>query len=181
MKVKSSKSSALPLPNIDIREPELNPRFTATIIENVTVAPSPYWLQRQLRLAGMRPINNIVDVTNYVMLETGQPLHAFDYDVLCRRASGKTPTIITRLPEPAEKLTTLDGVGRALDDFTILVADTAGALSIGGIMGGGESEVSPDTTNVLLEVASWDLINIRRSVHAQQLQSSQAGYRFSRG
>ena len=181
MKVKSSKSSALPLPNIDIHEPKLNPRFTTTLIENVTIAPSPYWLQRRLRLAGMRPINNIVDVTNYVMLETGQPLHAFDYDVLCRRASGKTPTIITRLPEPAEKLTTLDGVGRALDGFTILVADTVGVLSIGGIMGGGESEVSPTTTNVLLEVASWDLINIRRSVHAQQLQSSQAGYRFSRG
>ncbi|MDP6792441.1 MAG: phenylalanine--tRNA ligase subunit beta, partial [Anaerolineales bacterium] len=181
MKVASQQSSTLPLPNIDIRDPDLNPRFTATLIENVKIAPSPYWLQRRLRLAGMRPINNIVDITNYVMLETGQPLHAFDYDVLRQRAGGKTPTIITRLPKPEEKLTTLDGVERALDDFTIMVADTAGALSIGGIMGGGESEVTPATTNVLLEVASWDLINIRRSVHAQQLQSSQAGYRFSRG
>ncbi len=181
MKVASQKSSALPLPKIDIREPELNPRFTATLIENVTIAPSPYWMQHRLQLAGMRPINNIVDVTNYVMLETGQPLHAFDYDVLRQRAGRKTPTIVTRLPETAEQLTTLDGVKRALDDFTILVADTVGALAIGGIMGGGESEVSPATTNVLLEVASWDSINIRRSVHAQQLQSSQAGYRFSRG
>ncbi len=181
MRVAAPKNSVLPLPNIDIREPELNPRFTATLIENVTIAPSPYWLQYRLRLAGMRPINNVVDVTNYVMLETGQPLHAFDYDVLRQRAGGKNPTIITRLPEPAEKLITLDGVERALNDFTILVADTAGPLSIGGIMGGGESEVSSATTNVLLEVASWDLINIRRSVHAQQLQSSQAGYRFSRG
>ena len=181
MTIASPISRVLPLPNIDIREPDLNPRFTATLIENVTIAPSPYWLQRWLRLSGMRPINNIVDVTNYVMLETGQPLHAFDYAVLRHRSGEKTPTIITRLPKPEEKLTTLDGVERALDDFTILVADTVGALSIGGIMGGGESQVSPATTDILLEVASWDLINIRRSVHAQQLQSSQAGYRFSRG
>lgn len=165
--------------SIDIREPDLNPRFTAMLIQNVTIAPSPYWMQRRLRMAGMRPISNIVDVTNYVMLETGQPLHAFDYDVLVSRAIGP-PTIVTRLPERGEEVSTLDGVRRELDDFTILVADTAGALSIGGIMGGGESEVSDATTNVLLEAASWNFINIRRTVQAQQLQSSEAGYRFSR-
>ncbi|MEE8138317.1 MAG: phenylalanine--tRNA ligase subunit beta, partial [Thermoanaerobaculia bacterium] len=169
---------------LEIREPELNPRFTATILEGATIAPSPYWLQLRLTLAGMRPINNVVDVTNYVMLELGQPLHAFDYDELMRRAQAsgaELPTIITRLPEAGERLTTLDDVERELDDFTILVADTAGALSLGGIMGGQESEVSDATTNVLLESAGWNFINIRRSVQSQQLQTSEAGYRFSRG
>ncbi len=169
---------------IDIRESTLNPRFTATLLQGVTIGPSPYEIQYRLRLAGMRPISNIVDVTNYVMLEVGQPLHAFDYDVLARRAraSGhETPTLITRLPDPGERLETLDGVDRELADFTILVCDTAGVLSLGGIMGGAESEVSENTTNVLLEAAGWNFINIRRTVQAQQLTTSEAGYRFSRG
>jgi len=165
---------------LDIREPELNPRFVLGLIEDVNIAPSPFWIQRRLRLAGMRPINNIVDTTNYVMLEIGQPLHAFDYDVLVERAAGGSPTIITRLPEPGETLTTLDDVERQLDDFTILVADTAGALSIGGVMGGGESEVGESTQRVLLEGAGWDFINIRKTVAAQKL-SSEAAYRFERG
>jgi phenylalanyl-tRNA synthetase beta chain len=166
---------------IEIRQPQVNPRFTATLIEGVEIAPSPEWLQRRLRLCGQRAINNIVDITNYVMLETGQPLHAFDYDILQQRAGGKAPTIITRFPAHGEGLTTLDGKARTLEPNTILVADTAGALSLGGIMGGAESEVHPQTRNVLLEVASWDYINIRRTVQNQQLQTSQAGYRFSRG
>ncbi len=169
---------------IDIRHPKLNPRFTATLSEGVEVAPSPFWMQLRLWLAGMRPISNVVDITNYVMLETGQPLHAFDYDVLVERAKrsgAEVPTLITRLPEPGERLTTLDGADRPLDDFSILVSDTEGALSMGGIMGGGESEVSESTTNVLLEAASWNMINIRRTVQAQKLQTSGAGYRFSRG
>jgi phenylalanyl-tRNA synthetase beta chain len=166
---------------IEIREPELNPRFTAMLIRNVKIGPSPYWMQRRLRLAGMRPISNIVDITNYAMLEIGQPLHAFDYDVLVKRAGGQTPTIITRLAQDGERLLTLDGVDRKLDPFTILVSDTVGALGLGGIMGGGESEISDSTTNILLEAAAWNFINIRRSVQAQQLHSSQAGYRFSRG
>ena len=168
---------------VDVREPQLNPRFTATLLEGATIVASPYWLQQRLLLAGQRPINNVVDVTNYVMLEIGQPLHAFDYDVLAERAGrsgAAVPTIITRRPEPGEKLTTLDDVDRELDDFTVLVADTAGALSLGGIMGGQESEVSDGTTNVLLEAAAWDLYNIRRTSLSQQL-SSEAGYRFSRG
>ncbi|MFQ5921334.1 MAG: phenylalanine--tRNA ligase subunit beta [Anaerolineales bacterium] len=165
---------------LDIREPELNPRFVLGLIEEVTIAPSPFWVQRRLRLAGMRPINNVVDTTNYVMLEIGQPLHAFDYDVLVERVRGGSPTIITRLPEPGETLATLDDVERKLDDFTILVADTAGALSIGGVMGGGESEVSESTKRVLLEGAGWDFINIRKTVAAQKL-SSEAAYRFERG
>jgi phenylalanyl-tRNA synthetase beta chain len=169
---------------IEIQQPELNPRFTVSLLDGVTIGPSPYWLQLRLRLAGMRPINNIVDITNYVMLEHGQPLHAFDYDVLCQRAvasGAEVPTLITRLPEPGEGLATLDGVERTLNSFTVLVCDTAGVLSLGGIMGGAESEVSDDTTRVLLEAASWNLTNIRRTVQAQKLSTSEAGYRFSRG
>src|SRR6185503_2156769 len=111
---------------IEIKNPELNPRFTLMLIKGVTIGPSPYEVQRRLRLAGMRPINNIVDATNYVMLEIGEPLHAFDYDVLAARAGGGTPTIITRQARPGETLTTLDGVERKLDDFTILVCDQNG-------------------------------------------------------
>lgn len=165
---------------IEIRRPELNPRFVLGLIEGVKVGPSPYWVQRRLRLAGMRPINNLVDATNYVMLEVGQPLHAFDYDALLRRAGGKAPTIVTRLPEAGETLTTLDGVTRRLDDFTVLVADAAGALSMAGVMGGAETEVTATTTRVLLEGAAWNFLNIRRTLAAHKL-SSEAAYRFSRG
>ena len=99
--------------SIEITNPELNPRFVLGLIQNVTIKPSPYWMQLRLKLAGMRPINNIVDVTNYAMLEVGEPLHAFDYDVLVQRAGGNPPTIITRTANPNERLTTLDGVDRA--------------------------------------------------------------------
>jgi phenylalanyl-tRNA synthetase beta chain len=165
---------------IEIRHPDLNPRFVLGLLENVTVQPSPYEVQRRLRLAGMRPINNIVDATNYAMLEVGEPLHAFDYDVLVARAGGRAPTIITRTAEPGERLTTLDGVDRPLDDFTVLVCDTAGALSIAGVMGGAESEVTEKTRSVLLEGAAWNFINIRKTVASQRM-TSEASYRFSRG
>jgi phenylalanyl-tRNA synthetase beta chain len=165
--------------SIVIQNPELNPRFVLGLIEGVEIRPSPYQVQRRLRLAGMRPINNIVDATNYAMLEIGEPLHAFDYDVLVERANG-TPTILTRTAHPGERLTTLDGVDRPLDDFTVLVCDTTGALSIAGVMGGAESEVSDRTRNILLEGAAWNFINIRKTVAAQRLQS-EAAYRFSRG
>jgi phenylalanyl-tRNA synthetase beta chain len=188
--------------SIQITNPELNPRFVLGLIQNVTIKPSPYWMQRRLKLAGMRPINNIVDVTNYAMLEVGEPLHAFDYDVLAQRAADNPPTIITRTAHPDERLTTLDGADRALDPFTVLVCDTAGSLSIAGVMGGAESEVfdasgnleaenlaadtsqekyqRTSTTNILLEGAAWNNINIRKTVGAQKLQS-EAAYRFSRG
>jgi phenylalanyl-tRNA synthetase beta chain len=166
--------------DVVINNPELNPRFALALLKNTTIQPSPYWMQRRLMLAGMRPINNIVDVTNYVMLETGQPLHAFDYDKLVARAGKKSPTIITRLAKPGEELETLDGVKRKLDPFTILVCDTKGALSLGGVMGGAESEVDAHTQNVLLEAAAWEFINIRQTMASQKL-SSEASYRFSRG
>jgi phenylalanyl-tRNA synthetase beta chain len=165
---------------IEIGVPELNPRFVLGLVEGVSIHASPYEVQRRLRLAGMRPINNIVDATNYAMLEVGQPLHAFDYDVLVARAGGQAPTLMTRQAEPDEKLTTLDGVDRHLEAFTVLVTDTAGPLSIAGVMGGAESEVGPQTVNVLLEGASWNFINIRQTLGSQKL-SSEAAYRFSRG
>jgi phenylalanyl-tRNA synthetase beta chain len=167
---------------LETTEPELNPRFCAILIEGIKIKSSPYWMQLRLRLAGMRPISNIVDVSNYVMLEMGQPNHAFDYDVLRARAEGYSGPvhIITRLAQPGEKVTTLDDVGRTMEPYTILVTDPAGALSIGGIMGGAESEVHEGSTNILLEAAAWNFINIRRSVNALDLPS-EAAYRFSRG
>ena len=165
---------------IEICEPALNPRFVLGLIEGARVAPSPYWVQRRLRLAGTRPISNIVDATNYVMFELGEPLHAFDWDVLVKRAGAARPTIITRRAGPGETLTTLDGVERKLDPFTVLVCDEQGPLSMAGVMGGAESEVAATTTNVLLEGAAWDFINVRKTVKAQSLPS-EASYRFSRG
>jgi len=165
---------------IEIHEPQLNPRFVFGLIKDINIYPSPYEVQRRLRLAGMRPINNIVDATNYTMLEIGEPLHAFDYDVLVERAGGKAPTIITRTANPGEQLTTLDDVERTLDDFTILVCDTEGPLAMAGVMGGEESEVNETTKNVLLEGAAWNFINVRRTLNSQRM-SSEAGYRFSRG
>ncbi len=165
---------------IEIREPALNPRFVLGLIEDVKIGPSPYWVQRRLHLAGMRPINNLVDATNYVMLEVGEPLHAFDYDILVTRAGGEAPTIITRAAERGERLTTLDDVERELDDFTVLVCDAAGPLALAGVMGGAESEINENTRTVLLEGASWNYIHTRRTVNAQRLPS-EAAYRFSRG
>jgi phenylalanyl-tRNA synthetase beta chain len=166
--------------SIEITNPQVNPRFVVGLIEGVTIQPSPYEVQRRLRLAGMRPINNIVDATNYVMLEVGQPLHAFDYDVLIKRAGGNPPRIITRLAKPGERLTTLDDVERKMDDFTVMVTDQTGALALAGVMGGAESEVGEGTRNILLEGAAWNMINTRRTVLSQALPS-EAAYRFSRG
>ncbi|HEY70386.1 MAG TPA: phenylalanine--tRNA ligase subunit beta [Anaerolineae bacterium] len=177
----TSKGSPIEtLVEIEIQEPELNPRFVLGYIEGIATGPSPYWMQRRLTLAGMRPINCIVDATNYVMLEIGEPLHAFDYDALASRTEGAKPKIITRLPESGESLTTLDGEQRQLDDFTVLVCDTAGPLSIAGVIGGAETEVGEQTKRVLLEGAAWDFINIRRTLSAQRIDS-EASYRFSRG
>jgi phenylalanyl-tRNA synthetase beta chain len=167
---------------IEIANPALNPRFTLALIRDVQIKPSPYWVQRRLRAAGMRPINNIVDATNYTMLEIGEPLHAFDYDVLVGRvANPSEPVVIsTRAAQPGEKLKTLDGVERTLTETNVLVCDSAGPLSIAGVMGGAESEVSDKTTNILLEAAAWNFINIRRTANQHNLPS-EASYRFSRG
>jgi phenylalanyl-tRNA synthetase beta chain len=166
--------------HIEIHNTELNPRFTATLIRNVTVKPSPEWMQRRLQLVGQRPINNIVDVTNYITFEIGQPLHAYDYDKLVERAGGKSPVIVTRLPKTGEILETLDDVKRTLDSHNILVTDSVGALGLGGVIGGAETEISDDTKNVLLEAANWNFINVRRTMQTQRVQTD-AGLRFSRG
>jgi phenylalanyl-tRNA synthetase beta chain len=170
---------------LETTNPELNPRFVAVLIEGIKIKPSPYWMQRRLRLAGMRPINNIVDISNYVMLEMGQPNHAFDWDVLRRRADeyagpDSPVKIITRLAQPGEKVVTLDAKTHQLPDYSILVTDPKSNLSIGGIMGGLESEVSESSQNILLEAAAWNFINIRRTSQALGIHS-EAGYRFSRG
>ena len=119
--------------SLEIREPELNPRFMLGLVENVKAVQSPYWVRRRLTLAGMRPIDALVDATNYTMLETGEPLHAFDYDQLCERSDGK-PTIITRRAQEGESLTTLDGVQHKLTKETELVSDTKGPLSLAGVI-----------------------------------------------
>ncbi len=177
-------SPAEGLVTLSTDSPELNPRFVALVINGVEQKPSPEWMQRRLRLAGQRPINVVVDISNYVMLEMGQPNHTFDYDFLRRRADAYDPGgpihIRTRLPFDGERLTTLDGVTHILPPYTILVTDSAGALSIGGIMGGIDSEISDQTTNVLLEAAAWNFMNIRRSTTNLKI-TSEAGFRFSRG
>ena len=123
--------------------------------------------------AGMRPISNVVDITNYVMLELGQPLHAFDYDLLRGARRRRRPTIIMRRAHPGEHLTTLDGVDRALDPDMLMITDTAGTIAVGGVMGGANTEVNDGTTSVLLEAANFDFLSIRRT--SQLLKLSQRG------
>ena len=165
---------------VTIADVQLCPRYVAAVIRGVRVGPSPYWLQHRLRLAGMRPINNIVDVTNYVMLEQGQPLHAFDYDVLVRRAGGESPLITIRPARPSEILITLDGQKRELTADNLVIADSAGPIALAGVMGGQETEVTAQTSNILLEAATFDLVSIRKTARQYNL-FSEASTRFSRG
>ena len=177
---RTSGLAVKPLVSIQITEPELNPRFVLGLIRDVRMGPSPYEVQRRLKLAGMRPINSIVDATNYAMLELGQPLHAFDFDALQKRAARGRIKIITRSAKEGEVLETLDGVRRTLSPLNVLVCDETGPLSIAGVMGGMESEVTESTKNVLLEGAAWNFINIRRTARQHNLPS-EASFRFSRG
>ncbi|NWF65393.1 MAG: phenylalanine--tRNA ligase subunit beta, partial [Chloroflexi bacterium] len=175
-----SSQSVKELVEIEITDPELNPRFVVGLICNVEIKPSPYQIQRRLKLAGVRPINNVVDATNYAMIEYGEPLHAFDYDVLKKRAGDKKIKIITRAAKDGEKLKTLDGNERTLTAMNVLVCDEKGSLSLAGVMGGSESEVTESTKNILLEGAAWNFINIRRTAKQHNLPS-EASFRFSRG
>jgi len=153
---------------------DLCPRFTARVFEDVTIGPSPLWLKARLTAAGQRPINNVVDITNYAMLLTGQPLHAFDLD----RVAGAR--LVVRRANDREEVVTLDGQTRVLDPDVVLIADDEGPTSIAGVMGGERSEVHDDTTRVLMEVASWDGPNI----HATGLKlglRSEASARFEKG
>lgn len=166
--------------NIEISDGKLCGRYTATIIRNVTVGPSPRWMRTRLHSAGMRPINNVVDITNYVMLEHGQPLHAFDYDAMVKRAGGQSPTIIVRPARPGEKLVTLDKVERTLSPENLVIADSAGAIALAGVMGGLETEVTATTRTILLEAASFDFVSVRRTARQFAL-FSEASTRFSKG
>ena len=158
---------------VRIDDPALCARYVATLIEGVRVGASPEWMQERLRAAGMRPINNVVDITNYVMIELGQPLHAFDAD----RVEG---AIGVRLARPGEGLRTLDGVDRALTGDTLLITDDSGPIALAGVMGGAATEVTEDTTRVLLEAARFDPVSIRRTSFRLALRS-EASTRFERG
>ena len=166
--------------DIEIEDPDLCPRYSAALITGVAIGPSPMWMQRRLILAGMRPINNIVDITNYVMLEWGQPLHAFDYRLLRSRQPGGPPTIIVRRARAGEKMSTLDGVERTLTDEMLLITDGGGPVAVAGVMGGLESEISEDTVDILLESANFYNISIRRTAAALKLPS-EASQRFGKG
>lgn len=163
-----------------IEYPDLSRRYAAVLLKGMQIGPAPGWMQRRLTSAGMRPISNIVDITNYVMLEWGQPLHAFDYDLLVRRNGGKPPVITVRPARAGERLTTLDGVPRELTNAHLVISDSAGPIALAGVMGGAETEVSPQTTNILLESANFDFRSIRRTAKHFNLPS-EASMRFSRG
>jgi phenylalanyl-tRNA synthetase beta chain len=174
VQVAEGETEASALAALDIQAPDLCPRFCARVITGLTVKPSPPWLAQRLRAVGLRPINNLVDVTNYVMWELGQPLHAFDLDTLARH------TVVVRRARPGERMKTLDGQERAIGPDTALVCDPDHAVGIGGVMGGADSEVTASTTRVLLEAAYWDPGSIRRTSRGLGL-STDAAYRFERG
>jgi phenylalanyl-tRNA synthetase beta chain len=159
--------------SVAVAVPELCPRFTARVFTDVQIGPSPPWLQARLAAAGQRPSNNVVDITNYVMLLTAQPLHAFDLDEV---PDGE---LVVRTAAEGEKMTTLDGVERTFDAETVLVCDRNGPSGIAGIMGGQASEVSEATTRVLLEVACWNGTNILRTSRLLGLRS-EASSRFEK-
>ncbi|HEV2776041.1 MAG TPA: phenylalanine--tRNA ligase subunit beta [Solirubrobacteraceae bacterium] len=159
---------------IIVEAPDLCPRFTARAFEDVTIGPSPPWLKARLMACGQRPINNVVDITNYVMLLTGQPMHAFDLD----RIEGRR--LVVRRASDGEQVVTLDDQTRTVDGEVCLIADAAGPTSIAGVMGGNRSEVQADTTRVLMEAANWNAANI----HATSLRlglRSEASARFEKG
>lgn len=159
---------------VEIQAPDLCPRYCASLITDVQIKPSPQWMQKRLIACGMRPINNIVDISNYVMLEYGQPLHTFDYE----KIAGKK--IIVRRAGEKEVITSLDGVERQLDSNMLVIADTDKAVAVAGVMGGANSEVTDQTRHILLEAASFKATSIHRTGEALGL-ASESRYRFERG
>jgi phenylalanyl-tRNA synthetase beta chain len=160
--------------SVKIDDPDGCPRYTAKIIENVTIGQSPWWLRKRLIGCGIRPINNIVDITNYVMMETGHPLHAFDYD----RFGSKE--VVVRFAKPGEKFTTLDEKAHELDETILLITNGKTGVAAAGVMGGLESEVEEDTRTILLEAAYFDPAVIRRGAKKLVIPS-ESSYRFERG
>lgn len=160
--------------SVAIEAHDLCTRFSSRLVTNVTIEPSPLWMQNRLRNSGIRPINNVVDVTNYVMLELGQPMHAYDYDCVADH------TLIARRAKAGETLTTLDGNERELNESMLIIADTKGPIGVAGVMGGLTSEVTDKTTNVLFEAAVFNGPSIRRTSKALGMRSEASG-RFERG
>ena len=186
---------------VRIEDPDLCPRYMARIVRGVKVGPSPEWLRVALEKVSVRSISNVVDVTNYVMLETGQPLHAFDYHLLARGGAAEllnrdrvkeksdssvpsfarsTPTIVIRRAAQGEKFTTLDGQERTLTNEILLIADEGKGIAIAGVMGGQNSEINEHTVDVLIESAYFNPTNIRRTSRKLDLRTD-ASYRFERG
>ena len=160
--------------SVEIKDAELCPRYTARMVKNIKIAPSPKWMRRRLRASGVRPINNIVDITNYVMLEYGQPMHAFDYACL---HDGK---IIVRRAEEGESLQTLDGNDHALAAGMLVIADPEGPVALAGVMGGANSEITDDTTTIVFESANFLGHSIRKTAIALGMRTDASG-RFEKG
>ncbi len=188
-------STLNPLVAVRIEDPELCPRYTARVLQGVKVGPSPEWLRSTLEKVGIRSLSNVVDVTNYVMLEIGQPLHAFDYHLIsrggaCESAANQnqppshhgshTPTIVVRRAAAGEKFKTLDNQERALTTEMLLIADKQKGIALAGVMGGANTEINDRTVDVLIESACFAPINIRRTSKALGLRS-ESSYRFERG
>lgn len=175
----ASVPAAESLVAVRIEDAELCPRYTARVVRGVKIGPSPDWLRLTLEKIGLRSINNVVDVTNYVMLETGQPLHAFDYHLIAKNAAGK-PTIVVRRAQADEKFTTLDNQPRTLAADMLLIADEQKGIALAGVMGGLNTEINDTTSDVLIESAYFKPTNIRRTSKTLGLRTD-ASYRFERG
>ncbi len=173
-KFTESKEAAASATSVEMEAPDLCARYTARVMRGVKVQPSPDWLRQRLEALGQTSINNVVDVTNYVMLELGHALHAFDFDKLAERR------IVVRRARAGEKIRTLDGVERKLTKEMCVIADAANAVGIGGVMGGADSEIGFATRNILIEAAWFDPISIRRTSKALGLRT-EASMRFERG
>ena len=162
------------LTSVEIADPDLCPRYAGRLVRGVKIGPSPDWLVKRLEAIGQRPINNVADVTNYVLHELGQPLHAFDFEKLGGRR------IVVRRAAPGEKLKTLDGVERTLTNDMLVIADAEKAVALAGIMGGEESEISNQTTDVLIESAYFDPNSVRQTARRLGMDT-EASRRFERG
>jgi phenylalanyl-tRNA synthetase beta chain len=160
--------------SVEILDPDLCPRYAARLVREVKVGPSPRWLAERLESIGQRSVNNVADITNLVMFEMGQPIHAFDFDLLKRHR------IVVRRARSGEQITTLDGFDRELSTEILVIADAEHPVAVAGVMGGEESEISPGTTNVLIESAYFNPASVRSTARALELDT-EASYRFARG
>jgi phenylalanyl-tRNA synthetase beta chain len=173
------RPTAADLVSVRLDDPDLCPRYTARVVKGIKIGPSPDWLRSMLEKVGIRSINNVVDVTNYVMLEIGQPLHAFDYHLIAKGKDGK-PTIVVRRAKAGEEFITLDGQKHKLTTENLLIADEQKGIALAGVMGGQNSEIKDNTVDVLIESAYFSPTNIRRTSKTLGLRTD-ASYRFERG